>query len=56
MALQTAPSKKLSDMSNAMEMEPKYSLSFDEAGISLQAYMKNSPMDVRKAYLKMVPY
>ena len=41
---------------NAIEIELKYSLSADFAGISLKAYKKNSPMDVRKAYLKIVPY
>jgi hypothetical protein len=41
---------------NAMEIGLKYSLSADFAGISLKAYKKNSPIDVMKAYLKIVPY
>jgi len=41
---------------NAIEIELKYSFRADFAGISLKAYKKKSPMDVRKAYLKIVPY
>jgi hypothetical protein len=44
------------EVMNAMEIGLKYSLSADFAGISLKAYKKNSPIDVRKAYLKIVPY
>jgi hypothetical protein len=50
------PSKKLNDVRKAIETGLKYSLSLDDAGMSLIAYMKNRPIDVKNAYLKIVPY
>ena len=55
-ALHTDPIQKLTDVIKAIYRELKYWLSFDQAGISLVAYMKNKPIDVMNAYLKIVPY
>jgi hypothetical protein len=56
MALQTDPMQKLIDVIIAICKELKYLANFDSAGMSLVVYIKNSPMAVMKAYLKMVPY
>lgn len=55
-ALHTEPNKKLSEVKKAIEMDEKYSLRADLAGISLKAYKKNNPIDVKNAYLNIVPY
>jgi hypothetical protein len=41
---------------NAMLNGVKNSFNFEEAGSSLHAYIINNPIDVKNAYLKMVPY
>lgn len=48
--------QKLKDVIIAIYKELKYFANFDSAGISLVVYMKNRPIDVMNAYLKIVPY
>jgi len=56
MALQIAPRRKLIEVRKAIDSGPKNSLSFDFAGMSLPAYRKNMPIEVKKAYLNIEPY